>query len=264
MTLPRVSIWSQFRNSAGQQIELYRKQINALDYPPDLLRLYLCEGDSEDDTLTELRAWAVEDNRIRIIKHDTGIPHFAHSPRPARMKAVSENGNKGWDAIAKDNWGDFALMIESDLLYNPDLLRSLIERRPDQADIFAPMIWIEVDGTLRFYDIWAYRLKGEMFKPNSPEWYFAHYRAEPLEVDSVGSVVLFRMDLITGCLPMGYGHGGSPIEVDGRSDALMEGGLRLSETDCVLGMCNEARERGYKIFIDPTINILHPQIQGVT
>jgi hypothetical protein len=155
------------------------------------------------------------------------------------MKAVSENGNKGWAAIRQGAWGDFALMLESDLLYQPDLLRSLIERRPDWADIFAPMIWIPVNGALRFYDIWAYRIKGEMFQPTSPEWYFAHYGSGLLEVDSVGSVVLFKMNLIAE-------------------------GLRLGETDCVLGMCNEARQRGYRIFVDPTISILHPQIQGVS
>ncbi len=161
------------------------------------------------------------------------------------MKAVSENGNVGWDAIAKDAWGDFALMLESDLLYKPDLLQSLIERRPTQADIFAPMIWIEVDGSLRFYDIWAYRYKGEMFQPTSPEWYFARFGSGLLEVDSAGSVVLFKMNLIIG----------RPRDIIG---------LRLGEADCVLGMCNEARRRGFRIFIDPTINILHPQIQGVT
>lgn len=239
MQYPKISIWSQFRNSAGQQIELYRQRIDTLDYPPDLIKLYLCEGDSDDDTLAQLQSWAIADGRIQIVKHDTGIPHHAHSPRPARMKAVSENGNIGWDAIAEDAWGDFALMVESDLLYNPDLLRSLIDRRPAEADIFAPMIWIEVADSLRFYDIWAYRIKGEMFQPTSPEWYFAHYGSGLLEVDSVGSVVLFKMDLITE-------------------------GLRLGEADCVLGMCNEARRRGYRIFVDPTINILHPQIQGVT
>jgi hypothetical protein len=101
------------------------------------------------------------------------------------------------------------------------------------------MIWIPVNGALRFYDIWAYRIKGEMFQPTSPEWYFAHYGSGLIEVDSVGSVVLFKMNLITE-------------------------GLRLGETDCVLGMCNEARQRGYRIFVDPTISILHPQIQGVS
>lgn len=260
MQYPKISIWSQFRNSAGQHIELYQQRIDALDYPSNLIKLYLCEGDSDDDTLTQLEAWSIKDPRIRIVKHDTGIPHYAHSPRPARMKAVSENGNVGWDVIAEDNQtllhqgncdllpsGDFtvtlrdnfALMLESDLLYNPDLLRSLIERRPAEADIFSPFVWIEVDGALRFYDIWAYRLKGEMFQPTSPEWYFSRYGSGLLEVDSVGSVVLFRMNLITE-------------------------GLRLGEADCILGMCNEARRRGYRIFVDPTINILHPKIEGVT
>lgn len=239
MKLPKISIWSQFRNSAGAQIDLYRTQIEMMNYPHELIRLYLCEGDSDDNTLPQLRDWAINDSRIRIIKYDTGIPHFAHSPRQERMKAVSENGNKGWNAIAKDAWGDFALMIESDLMYKTDLLRLLIDRRPTEADIFSPMIWIPVSGGLRFYDIWAYRVNGKMFEPNGPEWYFAHYGSGLLEVDSVGSVVLFRMNLITE-------------------------GLRLGETDCVLGMCNEARQRGYRIFVDPTINVLHPQIQGVT
>jgi hypothetical protein len=238
VNLPKISVWSQFRNAAGQQIELYRWQIENVDYPPELIRLYLCEGDSEDDTLAQLREWAINDNRIRIIKHDTGIPHFAHSPRRERMKAVSENGNKGWAAIREDAWGDYALMLESDLMYDYDLLRSIIERRPIEADIFAPMIWILVDGELRFYDIWAYRKNGKMFQPNSPEWYFAHYGSGLLEVDSVGSVVLFKMNLI--------------LE-----------GLRLGEADCVLGMCNKARKCGYRVFCDPTINILHPHIQGV-
>jgi hypothetical protein len=239
MNWPKISVWSQFRNAAGRQIELYQQQINALDYPPELLKLYLCEGDSDDDTLAQLRSWAVDDSRIRIIKHDTGIPHFAHSPRKERMKAVSENGNKGWGAIREDAWGDFALMLESDLLYRGDLLRLLITRRPAQASIFSPMVWIPVDGDLRFYDIWAYRLNGEMFEPNSPGWYYARHGSGLFEVDSVGSVVLFQMNLIAE-------------------------GLRLGETDCVLGMCNEARKRGYRIFCDPTIDILHPEIQGVS
>lgn len=238
MTLPKISVWSQFRNAAGDQIARYRRQIARLNYPPDLMRLYLCEGDSTDNTLAELQAWARVDDRLTIVKHDTNIPHFSHSPRPARMKAVSQNGNKGWDMIAGDDWGDFALMLESDLLYEPDLVTQLVTRMPDEAAIFAPMIWIQVDGGVRFYDIWAYRVNGEKFQPTSPEWYKARF-PDTFEVDSVGSVVLFKMQLIT-------------------SD------LRLNEETCVLGMCNTARQWGHKIFVDPGIDVLHPSIQGVT
>ena len=181
----------------------------------------------------------MEDERVVVVQHDTGIAREFHSPRPARMKAVSINGNKGWDAIARDNWGDFALMIESDLLVQPDILTRLIERMPDEADIFAPMIWIEVGVQHRFYDIWAYRRGGNMFPPYGPAWYAQKYGTMPFELDSVGSCVLFRMGLI----------------VDG---------LRLGESDCVLGMCNEARKRGYKVFADPEIDIIHPSIEGVT
>lgn len=238
MTFPKISIWSQFRNAAGRQIERYRQQVESLDYPPALLRFYLCEGDSEDDTLAELQSWSAIDDRLTIIQHDTGIPHYAHSTRVERMQAVARNGNLGWDAIARDAWGDYALMIESDLLIEPDLLRRLIDRRPTKADIFAPMIWIGVESDLRFYDLWAYRINGKMFQPRPPTWYYSKYGDTPFELDSVGSVVLFRMALITG-------------------------GLRLSESECVLGMCNEARTQGHRIFCDPSTNVLHPSIEGV-
>jgi hypothetical protein len=239
MTLPKISVWSQFRNAAGEQIARYRQQIEALDYPADLLRLYLCEGDSDDDTLTELAQWAATDARVKIVKHDTGIPHYSHSPRPERMRAVSENGNMGWDAIARDGWGEYGLMLESDLLYKPDLFERLVTRRPAKADIYSPMIWIQVKASIRFYDIWAYRIDGEKFQPTGPEYYYSKYHGRPFELDSVGSVVLIRMQLI-------------------------HEGLRLGESDCILGMCNEARKRGYHIYCDPTIDVLHPNIQGVT
>lgn len=129
-------------------------------------------------------------------------------------------------------------MVESDLLYQPDLLRRLLDRRPLEADVFLPMIWIEVDGDLRFYDVWAYRHNGKMFEPANPTWYLQKYGDKPFEIDSGGSVVLFKMDLITA-------------------------GLRLSPETCVLGMCNQAREMGARVFVDPDTHVLHPKIDGI-
>ena len=223
----------------GQQITLYRQMMESLEYPRKNLRFYLCEGDSKDDTLGHLQAWALTDERIQVIKHDTGIPREHHTTRPARMKAVSENGNVGWDAIAKDNWGEYALMIESDLLVTPNLLKRLIERMPAEADIFAPMIWIEVGSEFRFYDIWAFRQDFKRFPPTPPSWYANKYGYVPFELDSVGSCVLFRM---------------KPI-IDG---------LRLDETTCVKGMCDQARKQGYRVFADPDIDVIHPSIAGVS
>jgi hypothetical protein len=238
MTLPKVSMWSQFRDSAGEQIELYRKQIGQLDYPPELLRLYLNEGDSVDETVSELQAWAVEDERITVIKHDTGLARQFHTTRPERMRAVGETGNAAWERIAADAWGDYALMLESDLLYTPDLLRQLLRRKPPEASIFSPMIWITVNGVLRFYDVWAFRMGGKMFEPAAPAWYFARFGDQPFELESVGSVVLFDMEVITA-------------------------GLRLTYDEAIVGLCGQARERGYRIFADPSIHILHPSIAGV-
>jgi hypothetical protein len=224
---------------AGPPIELYRSRIEQLDYPAKLLRLYLSEGDSTDDTLAELQAWAIEDERITVTKYDTGLERQWHTTRPERMRAMALTGNRNWEQIARDGWGDYALMLEADLLFQPDLLTELITRKPAAADIFAPLIWINVNGYLRFYDVWAFRHQGKLFEPAPPAWYFTRFGDAPFEVESVGSVVLFKMECIT------------------------EGGLRLCEREAVLGMCKQAREQGYKIFADPTLHVLHPSIAGI-
>lgn len=203
------------------------------------MRIYLNEGDSVDETLAELQAWAVEDDRITVVKHDTGLARQHHTSRSERMQAVSEAGNAAWERIATDAWGDYALMLESDLLYTPDLLRQLLIRKPTEADIFSPFIWITVNGALRFYDVWAFRtLDGKLFKPAAPAWYFGRFSDAPFEVESVGSVVLFKMEVITG-------------------------GSRLTYDEAIVGLCKQARERGYRIFADPAIHILHPSIEGI-
>lgn len=153
---------------------------------------------------------------------------------------MAETGNANWDAIANDAWGDYALMVEADLLFTPDLLRQLLARQPLEASIFSPMIWINVNGYIRFYDVWAFRTLEveQLFEPAPPAWYFQRYGEQPFEVASVGSVVLFEMGVI-------------------------QHGVRLSYDEAVLGMCKQARRLGYRIFCDPTLHVLHPTIIGV-
>lgn len=233
--LPRVCLWSLFRDDAGENIARYQQQIDALDYPANLLRLYLVEGDSRDDTLNELRAWAAEDSRVTVVKHDTGIDRMRHTPHPARLQCLADTGNTALEALAADRWGELACLLESDLLYQPDTLRKLVDHRPDNAAI-SPFIWIPgTDRHLQFYDIWAFRQGGKMFKPAKPEWYAAHYPTDSIfEVDSAGSMVLF---------PAG------PIY----------DGVRYTD-QAIIGICQQYSARGYRIMADPMVNILHPLV----
>lgn len=235
---PKVSIWSQFRDDAGLNLSQYRQRVNALDYPPELLRFYLSEGDSRDNTWTELNQWADEDERIVPVQKHTGRPRISHSPSPERMITLATTGNAAWDMIARDAWGEYALMLESDLIYTPDLLRCLITRIPEDAAALAPMIWLSVGGNFRFYDVWAFRRNGQLFEPYPPAWYAQKLGEQPVEIDSAGSVILFRM-------------------------AYIKEGARLSETSAVVGMCDQIRGMGGKIYCDPETHVIHPEVRGV-
>lgn len=237
MTLPKVSIWSLFRDDAGENITRYRYQVLSLDYPKDLLRFYFVEGDSRDNTLDELNAWAANDERITVVKHDTGVGRMRHTPHPDRIKCLAETGNAAIDALAADKWGDWAMLVESDLQYKPDIIRRLLKSRPADAAIISPYIWIRNPADiLQFYDIWAFRtLDGKMFPAQTPPYYEARFPEHVFEVEAVGSLVL--MDA-------------GPLY----------DGVRYTTDRAIRGICEQYRARGLKVYADPTTHILHPFI----
>jgi len=235
--LPRLAIWSLFRDDAGDNIARYRARIESLDYPPDLLRLYLAEGDSRDNTLEELQAWAIEDHRITVTKFDTGLRRHGHTADPERFHILAATANPAIDRLCRDGWGDYAVLIESDLIFQPDTLKRLLANKPDEAGVFAPMIWLPVNEAIRFYDVWAFHsLDGLNFPPANPAWFVAHWPGEPFEVESVGSLVFFPMDAIRA-------------------------GARYNE-NVIRGMALTAKGAGYRIFCDPTTHVFHPPIAG--
>lgn len=236
--LPRLAIWSLFRDDAGENIARYRRQIEALDYPPDLLRLYLAEGDSQDDTFEELRAWSIEDGRITVTKFDTGLRRHGHTADPERFHILASMANPAIDRLCRDDWGDYAVLVESDLVFMPDTFKRLLANKPTEGDVIAPMVWLIVNEAVRFYDVWAFRsLDGHNFPPANPAWFVANWPGEPFEVESVGSLVFFPM-------------------------AAIRAGARYNE-QVIRGMALTAREAGHRVFCDPTTNVFHPPIAGV-
>lgn len=245
--LPKLAIWSLFRDDAGENIARYRQRIEALDYPPDLLRLYLAEGDSQDATYDELRAWSIEDGRITVTKFDTGLRRHGHTADPERFHILASMANPAIEAIGRDDWADYAVLVESDLIYDPDTFKRLLANKLDETDpqgglakpcVIAPMVWLIVNDTLRFYDVWAFRsLDGHNFPPANPAWFVANWPGEPFEVESVGSLVFFPMDAV-------------------------KAGAHYNK-EVIRGMALMAREAGHRVFCDPTTNIFHPPIAGV-
>lgn len=229
---PNVAVWSLFRDNAGDYITEYRKRVEALDYPPECLRFYLGEGDSTDGTWEDLGRWYHQDNRLVLIKRDTGLPYLQATPRPERMKCLALTGNAVYRRMVADDWADYALMLESDLLYTDTLIHSLLDGFPDDAVGVAPMVWIKVGPEFRFYDVWAFR-NGKKFPPYTPAWYFNKYGTKPIEVDSAGSCILFKMDALRA-------------------------GVKLSSETAIVGMCEQMREHG-KLYALSDVHIIHPE-----
>jgi hypothetical protein len=127
------------------------------------------------------------------------------------------------------------MLIESDLYYEPNIITRLLASKPKDAAVISPYIWLPgPDNYLQFYDIWAFRsLNGQMLPTSIPAWYAVNFPASPFEVESVGSMVL--MDAV-------------PIY----------DGIRYTAEWAIRGICLQYRERGLKVYADPTTNIFHP------
>lgn len=228
MSYPSVAIVSIFRDHA-EKLPTYIRQITTLDYPSDKIQIVAVEGDSEDETLAMLRGWS--DKRLHLMKHDLGLPRFPSIENPIRLRGLSAVGNTALDYIASQVEVDFILWIESDLIWQPDLLKNLLRR---EAPAVAPMVWVELQqGRPVFYDTWGFRhLGGERFKQNERDWYRNTYPLEPFEVSSAGSCLLMRAGFIYSW-------------------------ARFGER-AIISLCEDIRERSGWIMADPLTEVYHP------
>jgi hypothetical protein len=236
---PNIAVWSLFRDDAGEYIERYIKRVNTLDYPRQNLRFYAVEGDSADDTLLWLQAWAAYDDRVTVVKADTGRAREDHTSHPERLQTLYETTKPLQSRLMADTWADFGLLLESDLNILPDIIKRLLANRPADAGAIAPMVWIgEMGGQMtRFYDTWAFRCLGTdtRFEPYLLPWYLAHLGDSPVALNSVGSLALIEMDTVRA-------------------------GAWYTPDSVVVGFCEAIRAQGRGIYVDPSTHIWHPDV----
>lgn len=224
-TAPHVAICSLVRDGMAY-LPAYRRQLESLRLPGGLQwQLFILEGDSRDDSHAFLTKWAQEDSRITVAREHAG-DSTDKEDRAARWARV---GNTCFGLVPESGPHTHVLWLETDLCFPPELLHRLLDHR---VDIVAPMIFL---GGL-FYDTWGFRdLEGRSWRGEAP--YHPSYRPMALmDMGSVGSCVLFRREIL-------------------------DAGIRFKgtyEQGLLVGMCNDARAKGFKVFADTGTAILHP------
>jgi hypothetical protein len=118
---------------AADTLDSLFERLLALRYPRSDLSLALLEGDSSDDTLSRLRAFAQrhanEFRRIVIFKHDYGVkmptPRWAPAMQRSRRSHIARVRNELVKQALRDE--DWVLWVDADIIGFPnDILTTLL------------------------------------------------------------------------------------------------------------------------------------------
>jgi hypothetical protein len=223
----KIALGSMFRNSLGY-LDRYFSQVLALklylESNHDHLQLIFAEGDSYDDTWTEL-AKRTESLDAVLLKRAHGSKHAWHSVDiPERWKAISWVCNGILDHVEMDV--DAFIYVESDLGWRVETMASLLNQLDALHPAIAPMCFTAVGD---FYDIWGHIKDGEHFSPFPP--YHSALGSGLTEIDSAGS-----------CTAM--------LGAVARS-------ARYDSTDHCRGLGRSIRKAGWSIWVDPNVRVVH-------
>jgi hypothetical protein len=235
-----IVVVSAFRDMVGRT-DHYMAQIDALqrhawkDSTAHTIRVAAITGDDIDGTETALMISASRYRiPISITRHDTNKPHYPSIEHTERLEALTGVMKAGMHAVRVGPLADVVLYIESDLLWDPHQVGSIIDmayRREQGFDIIAPMIFCGTGA--QFYDIFVYRKDGARFSPHPPYTHGMRLGAHEItEVDSVGSCLAFRAELALVVKPIG--------------------------SECLISWCNGARAQGYRVGVAHGFRVNHP------
>lgn len=219
MNIPAVAVLSLWRNDAERDIA--KRVVHLLDKSHPRLRYLWAVGDSTDATEDILRDVTANDPRVTIVRNDTGIEG---DDSATRMIRLTQTARAIYDLVGPQD--DLICLHESDLISPVNVIQRLIAC---PGDVKAG--WVTL-GEL-FYDTYAYRKDGVKFSNHPP--YHACYRSDaPFEVDCVGSVWMAPAKEFYG-----------------------ENAIR-GTTGGVIDVMHQLKERGYRVFVDPTLPIVQP------
>ncbi len=235
----KIVISSIFRNSTSYldryfgQIATLAGVLKAQDHQVELV---LAEGDSDDNTYQEILNTASDYNlagQMTLLKVDHGGPAFGSIDHNTRWRNISKVCNAVLNMVPTC---DRYIYVESDLIWDADMMLRLLGDIADGADAVAPMCFSSQNGN--FYDTWGYRYCGEKFSPRFPYSKGIPYGAlnfgdiRPV-IDSAGSCLVMR-----GEVPQA---------------------TRFTPPErCIVGWCEDMALHGFVLQLNPNEQVLHP------
>jgi hypothetical protein len=229
-----VVMLSAFRNPLPSQLDRYFKQASA--YRDALkergwnFRLALVEGDSTNNAV-----WTGIHRRIvqyglsaNLQDASHGGPEFGSVVNEERFKALSIVGNKMLSLVETQD--DIVVYVESDLIWHEQTMLHLGSQLLDHdLDIVSPLIMAGEN----FYDVWAFRgIDGAMFAPFKPYHSTLKHPSGLASVNSVGSCLVMKAEVARLC--------------------------RIIHDNCLVGFCEDARNKGYRVWVDSRVKVNHP------
>jgi len=174
-------------------------------------------------SVSSLNDWANIDPRVVLtLEKKTDLGVITLEEKCLQWASICNQGIER----ALDFAADYILFIEADLTFPYDLLDELII---EDLDVCAPVVFLGAG----FYDNWGFRdLKGNRLNSFLDLDVFSG----PVKLSSVGSCVLFKADIF-------------------RSGIRFRGPY---ETGLLVGVCNDAINMGYSVWMLPHVSIIHP------
>lgn len=251
MVKPRIHIMSNVY-WAEPWLPRFLKQLDNLDYPKDRLQYSFSCAPHPDNTMKILNKW-LEDKDNYYLRM-TKMPHSW--PARRRMWTASNYSRKFAviDSPEQDKV-DFIFHSDSDVIHMPsDTLTRLVNL---DVDIVHPYIYVDpenveknpVRGKRIFYDTFSFRFlygpHANTFPPPSgwADWY----------KDNIAESEV-RANLEKRIIPM-ESVGANPVLIKREvADNVWYDG---ASCEAIVGFCNLARNKGYKIWSYPDIECLH-------
>lgn len=178
-----------------------------------------------------------------LVEPSDHVEQFKKSFSHVNIEIFNDEGTNRFDRLTKTRnrlidqnlkHQEYIFSIDCDVVqFNPDILDRLIKH---DVDVVAPLVIIE--GTDQFYDTLAYVHQGRNFSHLSP--YCKPCRDKKLfQVDSVGTCYLVKRSVY---------------------DSKVKYGNATQKISEQISFCNNARQKGFKVWVDPNITVQHADL----